>query len=74
MDNKYCEDCKDYPACDDLDDDTEVFDCDYKEVKKQNRDMKNWIITKIKNLFKTKKGGKNKCYKVKISRSLKIGG
>jgi hypothetical protein len=32
--NKYCKDCKFYPDCDDLDWDTEVFDCDYKEVKK----------------------------------------
>ena len=29
----YCEDCKYYPDCDDLDDDTEVFDCDYKEIR-----------------------------------------
>ena len=29
----YCEDCKYYPDCDDLEDDTEVFDCDYKEVR-----------------------------------------
>ena len=27
----YCEDCVYYPNCDDLDDDTEVFDCDYRE-------------------------------------------
>ena len=31
MKNKYCQDCIHYPDCDDLDDDTEVFDCDYKE-------------------------------------------
>ena len=29
----YCEDCKYYPNCDDLDDDTEVFDCDYKKER-----------------------------------------
>ena len=29
----YCENCKYYSNCDDLDDDTEVFDCDYKEIR-----------------------------------------
>ena len=29
----YCENCKYYPNCDDLDDDTEVFDCDYKKER-----------------------------------------
>ena len=29
----YCKDCVYYPGCDDLDNDTEIFDCDYKEVR-----------------------------------------
>ena len=29
----YCKDCVYYPNCDDLDDDTEVFDCDHKEIR-----------------------------------------
>ena len=32
----YCKDCVYYPGCDDLDDDTEVFDCDYKEIKHED--------------------------------------
>ena len=32
MKNIYCLDCIHYPGCDDLDDDTEVFDCDYKKI------------------------------------------
>ena len=29
----YCKDCVYYPGCDDLDNDTEVFDCDYKKER-----------------------------------------
>jgi len=36
----YCENCKYYPNCDDLDDDTEVFDCDYNETKTE-KEVKN---------------------------------
>lgn len=34
--NDYCKDCKYYPDCDDLDDDTEVFDCGYKKVTRDD--------------------------------------
>jgi len=30
--SKFCEGCKHFP-CRDLDDDTEIFDCDYREYK-----------------------------------------
>ena len=41
MENKYCQDCIHYP-CPDLDDDTEIFDCDYKATH-----LTSWDIGEI---------------------------
>jgi len=30
VNSPYCENCKYYPDCDELDGDTQVFECDYK--------------------------------------------
>lgn len=32
----YCENCLYYPDCEDSDDDTEVLDCEYKKLRKEN--------------------------------------